>query len=73
MKERFSVFVNGTAVEVHRGMKVKHALIAYGGRVYRDCTEGRATVRDESGFVVGLEGALHEGARYVVQTPEGDV
>ncbi len=72
MKERFSVFVNGCAVEVHRGMKVKHALIAYGGESYRDCTEGRATVRDENGFVVGLEGALHEGARYVVQTHKGD-
>lgn len=72
MKERFSVFVNGRAVEVHRGMKVKHALIAFGNQAYRDCTEGRANVRDENGFVVGLDGALHEGARYIVQTREGD-
>ncbi len=72
MKERFSVFVNGCAVAVHRGMKVKHALIAFGNQAYRDCAEGRATVRDENGFVVGLDGALHEGARYIVQTREGD-
>ncbi len=72
MKERFSVFVNGCAVEVHRGMKVKHALIAYSNQAYRDCREGRASVRDENGFLVGLEGALHEGARYVVQAREGD-
>jgi hypothetical protein len=72
MKERFSVVVNGVAVEVYRGMTVKHALIAFGNEAYRDCTEGRATVRDENGFVVGLEGALHEGARYVVQRRQGD-
>ncbi len=72
MKERFSVFVNGTAVEVHRGMKVKHALIAYGDDAYRDCAEGRATVTDEDGFAVGLDGALQAGARYTVRIREGE-
>ncbi len=72
MRERFSVFVNGAPVEVYRGMKVKHALIAFSDAVYRRCTQGRATVEDEHGFTVGLEGALHEGAHYFVREQEGD-
>jgi hypothetical protein len=68
MKERFSVFVNGKPVEVFRGMSVKHALIAYDYPVYRACAEGRAVVRDEHGFALGLEGALREGATLSIDT-----
>lgn len=62
MKEVFTVFVKGKAVDLYRGMKVKHALIAFGDDLYKDCLEGRSVVRDENGFVVGLDGALYEGA-----------
>ena len=72
MKERFSVYVNGKPVEVFRGMSVKHALIAYDYPVYKACAEGRAAARDERGFVVGLEGALREGAILSVDMPRGD-
>lgn len=63
MKERFIVYVNGKPVEIYRGMKVKHALIGSDYDLYKDCLEGRAVVRDENGFVVGLDGSLSEGAR----------
>ena len=62
MKERLRVSVNGKPVEVFRGMSVKHALIAYDETVYKAAAEGRAVVRDQRGFVIGLEGALLEGA-----------
>jgi|WetSurMetagenome_2_1015567.scaffolds.fasta_scaffold672260_2 hypothetical protein len=67
MKERFAVYVNGKPVEIYLGMKVKHALIGFDYALYEDCLEGRAMVRDENGFVVGLDGALSEGARLEVK------
>jgi hypothetical protein len=70
MKEHITVFVNGEPVELFRGMKVKHALIAYDNSLYKACLEGRAAVRDENGFVVGLEGALTEGAKLYASGPD---
>lgn len=70
MKERFTVYVNGKPVEIYRGMKVKHALIGFNYYLYKDCLEGRAIVRDENGFAVGLDGSLPEGARLkVIRVP----
>lgn len=63
MKERLAVFVNREPVEVFRGMTVKHALIAYDEVVYEACRDGRATVENEDGFPLGLEGALEQGAQ----------
>lgn len=71
MKESLTIAVNGRPVELHRGMRVKHALIACGDRLCTDCLEGRAVVRDENGFVVGLDGALYDGARLDV-SPLGE-
>ncbi len=70
MKERFTVSVNGKPLEVFRGMAVKHALMAYDYPVYKACAEGRAVARDEHGFIVGLEGALREGAVLYVDTKD---
>jgi hypothetical protein len=62
MKETLSVFVNGEPVGVFRGMEVRHALVAYDYSVYKACAEGRAVVKDEHGFAVGLDGTLRDGA-----------
>jgi hypothetical protein len=70
MKERVFVCVNGVGVEVFRGMVVKHALIACDYALYEACLEGRATVRDRHGFVVGLDGALEEGYQLFVKKEE---
>jgi hypothetical protein len=67
MNERCSVLINGKPVEVYRGMKVKHALIAYDHTVYELCREGRYIVRDREGFVVGMDGAIAEGALFSVE------
>jgi hypothetical protein len=77
MKERCAVLVNGRPVVVYRGMKVKHALIAYDHTVYELCREGRYIVRNGDGFVVGTDGALSEGAVFSVEAsthpaPVGD-
>ena len=57
------MYVNDKPVTLYRGMKVKHALISYDYSIYQACAQGDLAVEDEQGFHVGLEGALHEGAR----------
>lgn len=70
MKEQFIVYVNGEPVGIYRGMKVKHALMGLRYDLYKDCVEGRAVVRDENGFTVGLDGSLSEGTRLqVIRVP----
>jgi len=67
MPERIRVWVNQAPVELYRGMQVKHALIAHDPALYTACQRGEATVEDEHGFTVGLEGALDDGARLAVR------
>ncbi len=57
------VFVNGNKVQIYRGMKVKHALIAIDQAIYTAAMKGAILVVDENGFTVGLDGELSEGAR----------
>ena len=63
MEENIAVFVNGSPVTIYRGMQVKHALISYDQSLYEACSSGEMSVEDEHGFRVGLEGALHDGAK----------
>lgn len=62
MDERIIVSVNGTPVSIFRGMKVKHALVAYDQSVFTSCERGELAVEDGNGFRVGLDGALSDGA-----------
>jgi molybdopterin-binding protein len=64
--ERIQVFVNDRPVTLYCGMKVKHALIATDKMLYKTAKEGIVTVKDESGFTIGLEGALHNDARIYI-------
>jgi hypothetical protein len=63
MNERISVYVNGELINLYRGMKVKHALIAYDQDMYKAALAGEVRVEDENGFVVGLEGSLADGSK----------
>lgn len=63
MADQIVVFVNEKPVTIYRGMQVKHALISYDSSVHQACEQGDMRVEDEHGFRVGLEGALHDGAR----------
>jgi hypothetical protein len=67
MSEQITVFVNGAPVRIHRGMKVKHALIACDQELYAAAMDGRITVEDSRGFPIGLEGALSSGARILTR------
>jgi hypothetical protein len=66
---RIRIFVNDRPVTLYRGLLVKHALIAAGEGRYRAALKGEVPVRDGNGFAVGLEGALHDGARLYVALP----
>lgn len=61
--DKMIVYVNGSEVRLHRGMKVKHALIACDQSLYDAAEAGDLAVRDAGGFNVGLEGSLRDGAK----------
>ena len=63
MSENICVYINDRKIAVYRGMKVKHALIAYDERLYEAALAGEVRVEDQNGFSVGLEGSLTDGAR----------
>lgn len=54
------VFVNGEPLDLLPGMQVRHALIQLG--LLRDGGEPLPRVRDQWGNLLGLNGALEEGA-----------
>lgn len=68
--DKITVYVNGNAVELHRGMKVKHALIACDQTLYDAARSGELAVRDAAGFDVGLEGSLRDGAKLFTGKPD---
>lgn len=61
--ETIFVYVNDRPVRIYRGMKVKHALIAFNQDLYRAALAGELTVKNADGFPVGLDGSLSNGAR----------
>jgi sulfur carrier protein ThiS len=67
MDELITVSVNGSPVRIHRGMKVRHALIAFDQEIYAAAMEGRIVVEDSRGFRIGLDGALSNGARILTR------
>jgi hypothetical protein len=69
-EEKMTVYVNGQEVRIHRGMKVKHALIACDQSLYDSAMAGDLSVRDAGGFNVGLEGSLRDGAKLFTAKPE---
>jgi hypothetical protein len=68
--DKITVYVNGSEVTIHRGMKVKHALIACDQSLYDAADAGDLAVRDASGFSVGLEGSLRDGAKLFTGKPD---
>jgi hypothetical protein len=69
-EDKITVYVNGQEVRIHRGMKVKHALIACDQSLYDTAKRGGLSVRDASGFNVGLEGSLSDGAKIFTGKPD---
>jgi hypothetical protein len=63
VNDNIVVYVNDQRIYLYRGMKVKHALIAYDESFYKASLAGEIRVEDENGFMVGLEGTLADGAR----------
>lgn len=70
-EDKMTVYVNDREVTLHRGMKVKHALIACNQSLYEAAEAGELTVRDASGFNVGLEGSLRDGSRIYTRAAKG--
>ena len=68
--DKMVVYVNGRQVLLHRGMKVKHALIAFDQSLYDAAEAGELTARDSSGFNIGLEGSLRDGAKIFTSKPD---
>jgi hypothetical protein len=68
--DKMTVYVNGQQVLLHRGMKVKHALIACDQSLYDAVEAGDLSVRDATGFNIGLEGSLRDGAKIFTGKPD---
>lgn len=66
--DRIIVRVNGNPVEIYRGLKVKHALIACDEELYRAAAKGDIFVRDGNGYLLDLEGALQDGSEIIAGT-----
>ena len=69
-EDKMTVYVNGQEVRIHRGMKVKHALIACDQSLYDAAEAGDLAVRDAGGFNVGLESSLRDGAKLYTGKPD---
>jgi len=63
MKQNIDVYVNDQKISLYRGMKVKHALIAYDQSLYKAALDGEIRVEDANGFTVGIEGSLTDGSK----------
>jgi hypothetical protein len=68
--DKMTVYVNGQQVLLHRGMTVKHALIACDQALYDAAKAGDLAVRDVDGFNIGLDGGLRNGAKIFTGKPE---
>ena len=67
MKTHITVSVNETQIHIHKGMTVKHALIACDQALYEAAMKGDVSLEDAGGFQIGLEGALEDGAKIVAK------
>lgn len=67
--ERITVYVNGVPVEIFRGMRVRHALIALNYDYVRQAEQGKIRLEDGNGFAVDLDGALQDGSRIILKSP----
>jgi len=63
MKEQMTVSINDRLVRIHRGLLVKHALIACDQTLFAAAARGEIILEDDNGFQVGLEGALQDGSK----------
>ncbi len=72
MSEHIEIFVNGRKIGLYRGLKVKHALIAYDQDAYGAALAGHARVEDENGFALGLEGGLTGGEKIFVKAVKSE-
>ncbi len=70
-EDKMTVYVNDNEITLHRGMKVKHALIACDQSLYEAAEAGDIVVRDASGFNVGLEGSLRDGSKIYTRPSKG--
>lgn len=70
--EKVEVFVNDKKISLYRGLKVKHALIAYDQDAYGAALAGHARVEDENGFALGLEGGLTGGEKIFVKAVKSE-
>ncbi len=71
MVKTITIYVNNKPVKIYQGMQVKHALISFDYSLYKSCEIGDCIVLDENGFEMGLEGALHEGAKIYIKRIKG--
>ena len=64
MNENIDVYVNGQKIDLYRGMKVKHALIAYDQSLYKAALAGECASRTKTGLQLDSKAAWRMGPEY---------
>lgn len=63
MSENIEVYVNGRKIEIYRGMKVKHALIAYDQKLYKAALAGKSGLKTKTASCSDLKGTWRMGRK----------
>lgn len=66
------VQVNNVPLQMHYGATHKHALLRLDERLYKKVRANQATIYDQHGNEVQIDGALEEGGSYMVQEHKTD-
>lgn len=72
MKQMIHVQVNNVPLQMHYGATHKHALLRLDERLYKKVRANQATIYDQHGNEVQIDGALEEGGSYMVREHKTD-
>lgn len=64
LSENIDVYVNGRKIDLYRGMKVKHALIAYDQSLYKAALAGKSGSKTKTDLPWALKDTWPMGPKY---------
>ncbi|RXJ01668.1 hypothetical protein DS745_09315 [Anaerobacillus alkaliphilus] len=62
------ISINNKVIELFHGAKLKHGLLKFNEDYFRAVMDGKATLLDQYGNLVEINGAAEDGVSYTVVT-----